>query len=195
MAKRKKKEKREKAKDPQSKTIKKKRHRWTMWQEAIVPKSVGTKDGKRYSLRKDPPGDKTHYYNKKTREQLKEQCPDSKTKRCCGIYELKAVTEDEEEAVVYVGSTHRKAGRSLYKRLSEYMTERSHIEKIIQRALDRKCQIHVRWLKIREDICRRDSGEELAEQTENEYLQKYDYAWNERLNGNRRKIFGIGVKI
>ena len=85
---------------------------------------------------------------------------------------------------------------SLYLRLSEYMKHGSHIRKIIQRALNDNFEIHVRWIKLSEEICGKrfnETGEKIAEELENRYLDRFDYAWNKRRNGNRRKIHGISV--
>ena len=96
---------------------------------------------------------------------------------------------------MYIGSTHRQTGRSLYDRISEYMLDGSHIRKIIQKALDWGFEVHVRWLKIRENRFPQEDVGELAEDVENKYLEKHDYPWNKRLNVKRRKILNIGVQI
>ena len=155
-----------------------------------MPKSVAETLYKPRNSRQDIA---THYYNDETRQVLANQCDDGGT--CCGIYEL-MVVRGKTEAVVYTGSTHRRSGKSLYHRLSEYMNDGSHIKKIIQRALNDNFEIHVRWIKLSEEICDNrfnKTGEEIAEELENRYLDRFDYAWNKRLNGNRRKIHGISV--
>ena len=114
---------------------------------------------------------------------------------CCGIYELKVV-RGNTEAVVYIGSTHRESGMSLYQRLSEYMKDGSHIRRIIQSALNQGFAIHARWIKLSQELCDKkckENGNNIAEKLENYYLKEFDYAWNQRNNGNRRKIHGISV--
>ena len=74
------------------------------------------------------------------------------------------------------------------------MLNGSHIRRIIQRALNEGFKIYVRWLKIRV-LFPRENVRELAEDVENDYLDEYDYPWNERENVERRKILNIGVQI
>ena len=183
---------REEEEDPQSKTVREERPRWSVWREAMVPQNIGAEDQELYSPRTARQGIKTHYYNNKTRQELLTQCQEAGD--CSGVYELK-VERNGEEAVAYIGSAHRETGRSLYDRISEYMLDGSHIRRIIQRALDRGFEVHVRWLKIREDLFPEEDVGELAEDVENEYLDEYNYPWNERENVQRREIFNIGVQI
>ena len=83
----------------------------------------------------------------------------------------------------------------MYERISEYMKDGSHIGVIIQRALDKKFKVYVRWMKLSTEDWLKRNGKKLAEQLENKFLGRYNYAWNERSNGERRKIFGIDVDI
>ena len=154
----------------------------------MVPEDIGAEDEELYS----PRTARQHYYNKKTRQQLETQCRDDGD--CAGVYELK-VKGNGEDRVVYIGSTHRETGRSLYDRISEYMLDGSHIGEIIQRALDRGFEVHVRWLKIKRDLFPEEDLGELAEDVENEYLEEFNYAWNKRSNVRRRRILNIGVQI
>lgn len=183
-------------KDPRSKNFSGRRLWWSVWREAIVPNKVGSQNEERYTARNFGRGAWKHYYNNKTLRKLERSC--NNNGRCCGIYELKVVPRSLEgdEAVVYIGSTHRQEGMSLYQRLYEYMKNSSHIKKIIQGALNEDFEIHVRWIKITEDICPgedEDEDREVPEELENAYLEKFDYAWNKRLNHKRREILGIRV--
>ena len=132
---------REEEKDPQSKTVRGKPLSWSVWREAMVPEYIGAEDERLYSPRTALRGIRTHYFNEKTRQQLLRPCQDDEGD-CSGVYELK-IENDDEEAVVYIGSTHRQAGRSLYDRISEYMLDGSHIRRIIQRALNDGFEVHV----------------------------------------------------
>ena len=161
-----------------------------------MPESVAEADdgGLKYTPRNSRQGIATHYYNNATRQELQDQCDDRGT--CCGIYELKVV-KGKTEAVVYIGSTHRRSGKSLYHRLSEYMTDGSHIRRIIQSALNQGFAIHARWIKLSQELCDekcKGNRINIAEELENWYLNKFDYAWNTRCNGSRRQIHGISVQ-
>ena len=117
----------------------------------------------------------------------------------CGVYELK-VDKVGKSYVVYIGSTCR--GRwdrrrcpcigthevgdeekrcSLRRRITEYATNGSHKSKLIDRAITKGFSLCVRYL-ISEN----------AQELENEYLARYDYAWNERNNGQIRNVFQAG---
>ena len=183
---------RETAADPVLKTEKGKPVHWSKWQEALVPKEVGTANPKLYSPRLGRQGIKKHHYKKSTRENLRTQC--EKAGDCCGVYELK-VENGDQKAVVYVGSTCRAAKSSLHDRISEYMLDGSHIRGIIQRALNASFRIYVRWLKIKKIDFPEEDLRKLAEEVENKYLDEYDYPWNKRRNVERREIFDIGVQI
>ena len=94
---------------------------------------------------------------------------------------------------MYIGSTHRRAGRSIYKRISEYLTNGSHKRKIIQRGLDKGFKIYGRWMKM--SPYHVGDRRKLAEELENDYLRYYNYAWNFRDNDGRREIFAIRVEL
>ena len=182
---------REYIKKPLTKTVQKTRLVWSVWREAMVPHNVGIGNPKLYAVRSVPAGfQKQHYYNQNTRQQLARRCPERAN--CSGIYEL-GVGNNNRGAVVYIGSTHRRAGRSIYKRISEYLTDGSHISEIIQRALGKGFKIYVRWMKIKPYLV--GNRRKLAEELENDYLRRYNYAWNDRENDGRREIFGIGVAL
>ena len=76
------------------------------------------------------------------------------------------------------------------------MRNGSHIRRIIQGALNQGFAIHVRWIKLSRKLCKEKkcSGNNIAEELERYYLTKFDYAWNERNNGERREILGIRVE-
>ena len=185
---------RENNRDRRSERYLRRRFWWSVWREAIVPNNVAeADDGGSYTPRNRRPGVATHYYNNKTTQALQNGCDDGGT--CCGVYELKVVG-GETEAVVYIGSTYRRSAMSLYRRLSEYMRDGSHIRRIIQRALDLDFAIHVRWLKLSQELCpavRRGERLNYATAIENRCLDSYNYAWNQRNNGNRREIHDINV--
>lgn len=130
--------------------------KWEEWQEAIVPKSFVKKNSNRYTQQSD------HHYNNGTLQALATGCPGN----CCGIYEMK-VKRNDEEAVVYIGSSCRKERKSLYERIREYLTHGSHIKQIVQRYLDRGFQVWVRWMQISADLFQTsDDGKSLAEELE-----------------------------
>lgn len=183
-------ERRERKACARSETLKIK-EKWSWWQEAMVPNEIGRKDPMKYSRRTEQSDYKTHYFNKKTLEILYQNCSN---KHCCGIYELKVV-KNGQRAVVYVGSTCRGEGKSLGKRIWEYMTHGSHKRESIQNALDKGFSVWVRWLKISEDIfpLSPEKRRELVLQLEDNCLCKFDYAWNKTKNNRRRKIFHIDV--
>ena len=77
------------------------------------------------------------------------------------------VKRNDEEAVVYIGSSCRKERKSLYERIREYLTHGSHIKQIVQRYLDRGFQVWVRWMQISADLFQTsDDGKSLAEELE-----------------------------
>lgn len=95
---------------------------------------------------------------------------------------------------MYIGSTCRNVDVSLRARISKYLHNGSHIKEIIQNALNKRFRILVRWLKIGrnlyDDI---ETGRHHVRELEKEYLNRYDYAWNRRLNNGRRIIRGIDI--
>ena len=99
----------------------------------------------------------------------------------CGIYEWKAkgTLDHQGDYVVYVGSTCRGRG-SLGQRIKEYCRDGSHKSHFINRALFQGYEF---WVRVKVSADKDDSGE-----MENKLLDKYDYAWNKRLNGDIRDI-------
>lgn len=95
----------------------------------------------------------------------------------CGIYEWRA-KRNEEITVVYIGSTCRAKRGSLWQRIKEYCLNGSHKEVYINEALAKGYTLEVRLKTAK--------NKEEAEGLENELLEKYDYAWNERRNGIRK---------
>lgn len=107
----------------------------------------------------------------------------------CGVYEFKLVKGNQHNCV-YVGCTCRCRGDgSLRARINEYLHNGSHKAGKINDALRRDAEIHVRVKP-----CTRPNGGDMndwrkrAERMENDLLRQYDYAWNQRKNGEMRRI-------
>ena len=98
----------------------------------------------------------------------------------CGIYEWEARRSDQPNRVVYVGSTCSRKPGSLRDRILEYCTNGSHKDRPINNALRKG---YVLWVRVKSARDR-----ETAEDLENELLDHYNYAWNERCNGGFRDI-------
>ena len=97
----------------------------------------------------------------------------------CGIYEWKAQKPGRAKSfVVYVGSTCRDKPGALRARINEYCRDGSHKSELINDALHRQYTLLVRVKVAR--------SRENAEELENDHLDIYDYAWNERRNGDVR---------
>ena len=101
----------------------------------------------------------------------------------CGIYEWRAkgTLPHQPNRVVYLGSTCRTKPGALRQRILEYYTNGSHKSVFINDALGRGYELWVR-VKIVE------GSRKNAEDTENALLNRYDYAWNTRINGQIRHI-------
>lgn len=97
----------------------------------------------------------------------------------CGIYEwrVKGTLDHQPKYVVYVGSTCRGKAGALRRRIEEYCTNGSHKANLINGALQRGYEL---WVRVKTS-----NGREDAENMENELLERYNYAWNERKNGIR----------
>lgn len=80
--------------------------------------------------------------------------------------------------MVYIGSTCTKNHGSLRTRIKKYCRDGSHKKDYINDALAKGYELEVR-MKTAPD-------KKEAERLENELLDKYDYAWNERRNGIRK---------
>lgn len=109
----------------------------------------------------------------------------------CGIYEFKLREGGFNNDVVYVGSTCRSRQKnSLRERVRDYLVRGSHKAELINGALGRGAEIHVRL----KPCCCPGAGNDLdqlkrnAERLENDLLDRYDYAWNTRRNGEIRHI-------
>ena len=103
--------------------------------------------------------------------------------RYCGIYEWRAqgTFPEQPNFVVYIGSTCRDKPGALRARILEYCKNGSHKRKKIDDALSRGYEL---WVRVK----RAGGSREDAEEQENELLDRYDYAWNERRNNNLREI-------
>ena len=106
--------------------------------------------------------------------------------RHCGIYEWRAkgTFPGQPNHVVYLGSTCRVKPGALRGRILEYCTNGSHKSVDINDALRRGYELSVR-VKIVEGS---KPSKEYAEAMENTLLNTYDYAWNIRINGQKRNI-------
>ena len=109
----------------------------------------------------------------------------------CGIYEwaVKGTLrgQSKKKVVVYVGSTCRGKPGVLRDRILEYCTNRSHKKDLINDALRRGYELWVH-VKVVGGNKEDDKNRKKAEGKENELLEKYDYAWNKRSNGEIRNI-------
>ena len=103
--------------------------------------------------------------------------------KSCGIYEWRAegTSLGQPTHVVYIGSTCRGKTGSLRDRILEYCRNGSHKEDLFNDALRKGYELWVRVRVVEEDY---PDGKEDAEDLENKFLARYDYAWNERKNGN-----------
>lgn len=98
----------------------------------------------------------------------------------CGIYEWRAVKGDHE-VVVYIGSTCRnRPSPSLKERILEYCNNGAHKKDLINDALERGYELHVRTKSAK--------SQQDAEDQENVLLKKYNYTWNIRNNHALRDI-------
>jgi len=108
--------------------------------------------------------------------------------RHCGIYEWAAVGtlrgQPDNRVVVYIGSTCRDKPGALRRRILEYCTNGSHKEDLINEALHRGYEL---WVRVR-IVEGSNPSRKNAEAMENEFLARYDYAWNTRNNGHIRDI-------
>ena len=101
----------------------------------------------------------------------------------CGIYEWRAkgTSDDQPTHVVYIGSTCRCKTGSLEHRILEYCRNGSHKKDLFNDALLKGYELWVRVRVVEKDY---PDGKKDAEDLENEFLARYDYAWNKRRNGN-----------
>lgn len=139
---------------------------WSEWRRIMKPTQYPENSNPRYKSRFPEPG---------FRLTETESFPDYFTG--CGVYEL-MVLKSRMELVVYIGSTCQKKKGSLRRRIQKYCNRGSHNKKLINGALEKGDEVHVR--------VKRTATKADAEKLENELLDKYDYAWNERENGIRK---------
>ena len=100
----------------------------------------------------------------------------------CGIYEWGArrpLLGETKIRVLYVGSTCRAKPGALKKRIQSYCRDGSHKKDLINAALLKGYEL---WVRVKPAT--RGNRKRTAEIMENKLLAKYDYAWNERNNGN-----------
>ena len=99
----------------------------------------------------------------------------------CGIYEWgvkRPLLGENKIRVVYVGSTCRLKPGAFKSRIQDYCRDGSHKEDLINVALLKGYEL---WVRVKPTGVNRKLN---AERMENKLLAKYDYAWNERNNGN-----------
>ena len=106
--------------------------------------------------------------------------------RHCGIYEWRAkgILSHQPNHVVYLGSTCRAKPGALRGRILEYCANGSHKSDLINDALRKGYEL---WVRVK-TVEGRNPSRENAEAMENALLNKYDYAWNTRVNGQIRHI-------
>ena len=100
----------------------------------------------------------------------------------CGIYEWRAVRQDQPNRVIYIGSTCTRCGNfeQLRSRILGYCSHGNHKAALINDALRKGYTLEVRY--------KQTWDEPQARNLENELLDMYDYAWNVRRNGNIRAV-------
>ena len=103
----------------------------------------------------------------------------------CGIYEWRAIRQDQPNRVVYVGSTCTLCGHyePLQSRILVYCSHGNHKETQINDALTKGYTLEVRYNL-------QAWNEPKARKLENDLLDMYDYAWNERRNGGK-----LGIRL
>ena len=106
----------------------------------------------------------------------------------CGIYEWRAIQQGQPNRVVYVGSTCTRWGHHepLESRILRYCSNGSHKEALINDALTKGYTLEVRYKQV--------GNEPQARKLENELLDMYDYAWNERRNGGKPDTWSYSVR-
>lgn len=146
---------------------------WSNWEQAMVPIFRSGVD--------EPRGPNQAGF---MRSNIKNAFPDKG--RHCGIYEWRAkgTKPHQPNHVVYVGSTCRDKPGALRRRILEYCANGSHKSDLINGALRKGYGL---WVRVKIDGGRNPSREN-AEAMENALLNKYDYAWNTRINGQTRYI-------
>ena len=141
---------------------------WSGWKTAMVPLNDGTNTVNRHQ------------------NQLgfiwKYILNDPNLTELCGIYEWRAIRQDQPNRVIYVGSTCTRCGNfeRLRSRILGYCWHGNHKAALINDALTKGYTLEVRYKQA--------FNEADARQQENDLLDMYDYAWNERRNGGKRSI-------
>lgn len=102
----------------------------------------------------------------------------------CGIYEWRAIRRDQPNRVVYVGRTCTRCGHyePLQSRILRDCSSGSHKKGLINDALTKVYILEVRYKQA--------GNEQQARNLENELLDMFDYAWNERRNG-----WKLGIRL
>ena len=150
---------------------------WSDWVRAIVPpKEPKELVGQRYKYRSTGQiGEVCTNIKKALPDKMKE----------CGIYEWQArgtFVGQPDKVVVYVGSTCAAKRGSLSTRVLQYCTNGSHKSTLINDALKRGYEF---WFRVKTSSPKNPNHKLLAQEMENELLEKYDYAWNVRNNAIR----------
>ena len=155
--------------------------KWSPWKTAMVPYKTVDKTGTELTEERGP--DQEGYMWSDVDDELCE------VGGLCGIYEFQArgtKNDQLESAVVYVGSTCPRDADDgkclkLRSRIIRYCRYGNHKAHLINDALSRGYELWVRYKKT-------GGSAKKAQKWENDLLNKYDYAWNERSNGSIRDI-------
>ena len=141
---------------------------WSTWKRAMVPLYNGTNTVNRHQ---NQVGFIWKYI-----------LYDGNLQELCGIYEWRAIRQDQPNRVVYVGSTCTRCGHyePLQSRILRYCSHGNHKADLINDALTKGYTLEVRY----KQAC----NEPQARNLENELLDMYDYAWNKRRNGAKGGI-------
>ena len=146
--------------------------RWSNWEQAMVPGSTAT-------ARFKPRGENQDGL---ICSNITNAFPGQAQR--CGIYEWQARKSGQPDRVVYVGSTCRGKVGGLRKRILEYCRNGSHKETLINGALRKGYEL---WVRVQVVERPYPDGREDAQELENYFLDRYDYAWNKRRNGDRTR--------
>lgn len=145
---------------------------WSGWKKAMVPENNGKNTVSRWQNQEG-------FIWKKL-------LSDTNLTELCGIYEWRAIEQDQTNpVVVYVGSTCTRRGicKKLHSRILGYCYHGSHKKDQINQALRRGYTLEVRYKEAKDEVD--------AKKQENDLLDKYDYAWNKRRNGGNNGIRDI----
>lgn len=152
------------------------RHGWSDWVKAMVPQA----DQQPQFSTQRPNG-----WRQESKEILA-TAPGLHYDVGCGygIYEWQARKVErwnETKIAVHIGSTSNvHPESSLRERVKEYCTNGSHKADLINDALTKGYEL---WFRVKSAPDR-----QTAEDLENELLDRYDYAWNVRCNGELKHI-------